>query len=530
VFYRVPVSSACLYVPEISIDAYRLADIWKDFNCIEAIDGALNVTFDSQGGSDVSSQYVLQGGDVGKPADPTKSGYVFGGWYKEAACNNSWNFGTDIVISDTTLYAKWMRTVRFDSQGYYAVDSQLVVEGNKVTAPDAPTRTAYIFDGWYNWGDNNPWDFETDVVTSNTTLYAEWIPIRTVTFNSQGGSVVNSQSVGEGYKVTLPDTPVRTGYFFVGWYKDAVYTVTWNFNTDIVTSDTTLYAKWTPIRTVRFNSQGGSAVSSQSIVEGNKIPVTTDPTRPSYHFDGWYKDVTFTDLWDFEADVVMSDTTLYAKWTRIYTITFDSQGGSDVDSQLVVQGKKVILPADPILLDSLFGGWFRDAACTVPYNFADTVASNMTLYAKYISQEYVPVTDVPEENAPMLYEPAPESVIPVVMPKKEVMVVAPVSQLTGEFTAGPNPVLKQSGAINFYRQGKQIVSCELRIYDAYGNIVNRVKINDMAIDNQLRRKIGTWDLCDRNGRIVSEGMYLVKGAVKTVDGKREKVSLIISIR
>jgi len=52
----------------------------------------------------------------------------------------------------------------------------------------------------------------------------------------------------------------------------------------------------------------------------------------------------------------------------------------------------------------------------------------------------------------------------------------------------------------------------------------------MPIYNQLRRKVGSWDLCDKNGRIVSEGTYLVKGAVKTVDGKKEKVSLIIAVR
>jgi uncharacterized repeat protein (TIGR02543 family) len=336
--------------------------------------------------------------------------------------------------------------------------------------------------------------------------------------------------VVEGNKVTKTTTPTRTNYFFDGWYKDTTCTDLWDFDTDTVTYNMTLYAKWIPIRTVIFNSQGGSVVSSQSIVEGNKIPVPTDPTRTNYFFSGWYKDIAFTDLWNFETDTVTSDMTLYAKWTPIRTVKFDSQGGSDVDLQLVVQGKKVTLPADPILLDSLFGGWFRDAACTIPYNFADTVASNMTLYAKYISQEYVPVIDIPEENAPVEPEFAPESVIPVVMPKKEVMVIAPVSQLAGEFTAGPNPVSKQSNIVNFYRQGKQVTNCELRIYDAYGNIVNKVKISDMAIDNQLRRKVGSWELYDRNGRIVSEGMYLVKGAVKTVDGKVEKVSLIISVR
>jgi hypothetical protein len=121
-------------------------------------------------------------------------------------------------------------------------------------------------------------------------------------------------------------------------------------------------------------------------------------------------------------------------------------------------------------------------------------------------------------------------VIPQAKPKEEATVIAPVTVLSGEFTAGPNPVAKQSGSVNFYRQGKRVANCELRIYDATGNIVNGVKISDKAIGNQARRKVGEWDLRDVKGRQVSEGTYLVKGVVKTSDGKSEKVSLVIGIR
>ena len=85
-------------------------------------------------------------------------------------------------------------------------------------------------------------------------------------------------------------------------------------------------------------------------------------------------------------------------------------------------------------------------------------------------------------------------------------------------------------AINFYRQGRRVAACELRIYDATGNIVNKVKINDKAIGTQARRQVGTWDLRDAKGRPVSEGTYLVKGVVKTPDGKSEKVSVIVGVR
>jgi len=109
-------------------------------------------------------------------------------------------------------------------------------------------------------------------------------------------------------------------------------------------------------------------------------------------------------------------------------------------------------------------------------------------------------------------------------------VIAPVTVFAGEFTAGPNPLSKESGIVKFYRQGRRAAACELRIYDVTGNIINKVKIRDNVINTQSKRQVGAWDLKDAKGRPVSEGTYLVKGVIKTSDGKSEKVSLILSIR
>ncbi|MDR0332356.1 MAG: InlB B-repeat-containing protein [Dysgonamonadaceae bacterium] len=65
------------------------------------------VTFNSQGGSEVSSQTVEQGGKVTKPTDPTRDGYIFVAWYKETTSTNEWNFDTDVVTNNITLFAKW---------------------------------------------------------------------------------------------------------------------------------------------------------------------------------------------------------------------------------------------------------------------------------------------------------------------------------------------------------------------------------------------------------------------------------------
>lgn len=76
------------------------------------------VTFDSQGGSAVSSATATHGGKVTKPGNPTKSGYTFGGWYKESGCTTAWNFDTDIVGGNITLYAKWTQNSNGGGGGY----------------------------------------------------------------------------------------------------------------------------------------------------------------------------------------------------------------------------------------------------------------------------------------------------------------------------------------------------------------------------------------------------------------------------
>jgi len=118
-----------------------------------------------------------------------------------------------------------------------------------------------------------------------------------------------------------------------------------------------------------------------------------------------------------------------------------------------------------------------------------------------------------------------------VIPHIETAAVVPVNVLTGEFSAGPNPIGKSSSAMNFFRQGKSIKNGTLIIYNISGNVIKKITINDNAITgNSARRQVASWDLTDRRGRLVSEGTYLVKGTVTTSDGKREKVSLVLGVR
>jgi len=119
--------------------------------------------------------------------------------------------------------------------------------------------------------------------------------------------------------------------------------------------------------------------------------------------------------------------------------------------------------------------------------------------------------------------------IPNANSDKAAAAVAPLAPLTAEFTAGPNPANRSSGTVNFFRHGSRVAYTTLSIYDASGNIVKKIRVIDDAVGSQTRRKVGSWNLRDSKGRQVTEGTYLVKGVIKTSDGKKEKVSVVLGV-
>lgn len=139
-----------------------------------------------------------------------------------------------------------------------------------------------------------------------------------------------------------------------------------------------------PIPVVRFDTGEGSEVAPLEVEAGNKITQPADPTREHYIFRGWYSDEACTDAWDFTADTVSADITLYAKWEKLMTVTFNTNGGSTVAALDVESGSKLTAPTAPTKDHAVFQGWFKDEALTTQWNFTgDTVTADITLYAKW---------------------------------------------------------------------------------------------------------------------------------------------------
>ena len=158
----------------------------------------------------------------------------------------------------------------------------------------------------------------------------------TVTFVTDGGTEVPSQTISAGGKIVKPADPKKTAtvsskvveYEFLGWFNGKTE---WNFDTMTVGEDLVLTAKWKLDEneavnnyTVTFITDGGTEVPPQTISEGGKVVKPANPTKTAiisgkvidYEFAGWFSGDT---EWDFETMTISADTVLTAKWKQDYT-------------------------------------------------------------------------------------------------------------------------------------------------------------------------------------------------------------------
>ena len=196
--------------------------------------GAYTVTFQSEGGSEVASQ-IRANTPAGRPADPTKEGYTFIGWYNG---ESEWNFETP-VTEKLTLTAKWQinrYTITFDTAGGSEVAPITQDYGTTITAPANPTKTGYTFAGWDKTSPST-------MPAGDMTITARWqVNQYTITFKPENGgqNIVIKQDYGTA--ITAPANPTKTGYTFAGWDK--------TIPTTMPAGDMTITARWTENRVI----------------------------------------------------------------------------------------------------------------------------------------------------------------------------------------------------------------------------------------------------------------------------------------
>ena len=330
-----------------------LEDDWGDWNAdsrffrvrvaMPGAFGTYTITFDPDGGSAVSPIWAAGGTMLTAPEAPTKTGYTFAGW--------SPPFPVMMPNRKMTLVAQWTPnryTITFDTDGGSAVAPIVADYGSAVTAPDAPTKEGHAFQGW------DP-AFPETMPLGGATLTAQWQPeLYTITFDTVGGTGIRSIYERYGEPVTAPADPTREGYDFAGWSPA--------FPETMPAGGAALVAQWTPKHyTITFDTDGGSAVASITAAYASALTAPAAPTKEGYTFAGWSP--------AFPATMPLGGATLVAQWTpgeQLYTITFDTNGGSAVAPITAAAGAALTAPANPTKDGFVFIGWSPSFPTTMP--------------------------------------------------------------------------------------------------------------------------------------------------------------------
>ena len=219
----------------------------------------------------------------------------------------------------------------------------------------------------------NALDAET---ISHEPYYMSLFTSRTVNFDSNGGSTIESQTVAYG-KTLTPVIPTKSGYTFAGWYLgDTKY----DFAAP-VTENLTLTAKWTVnTYTLTFDTDGGSDIAPITQDYGTAVTAPADPTRTGYTFAGWTPEIP--------PAMPAENMTIKANWTvNQYTLTFDTDGGSAIDPITQDYGTAVTAPADPTRTGYTFAGWTPEIPAAMP-------AEDLTIKAKWTVNTYTITYDL----------------------------------------------------------------------------------------------------------------------------------------
>ena len=385
------------------------------------------ITFETDGGSDVVPITQDYGTEITKPADPTKTGYTFIGWSEAIPAT--------MPAKNMTITAKWninQYTITFDTVGGSTIESITQDYGTAINAPAAPTKTGHTFAGWdktipatmpaesvtitAKWTVNQytitlmvdgaeqitihddygadisqhigainkegysfiGWAKEDGTLFTQTTMPAENLVLHacwginqyTITFDTDGGSTIESITQDYGTAILAPAAPTKKGYTFAGWDKEIPATMP--AAEDVIT----ITAKWTinKYTITFFDTDGGSTIESITQDYGTPITAPAAPTKTGYTFAGWDKTIPAT--------MPAENMNITAQWTvNQYTITFDTDGGTEIAPIIADYGTDIIAPEAPTKEGYVFDGWDKNIPATMP-------AENLYIKAKWKAKTY----------------------------------------------------------------------------------------------------------------------------------------------
>ena len=325
------------------------------------------VTLNTNGGTinngNVTGYTYGVGATLPAADDMTYTGHTFKGWYDNE--NLTGSPVTAIGGAETgnkEYWAKWeinQYTVTVKPENGKADIIITQDYGTPITAPTL-TREGYTFKGWDK-------EIPETMPADNITVKAQWeINQYTIAFDTNGGSEITPITQDYGTKITAPDKPTRKGYTFKGWDKEIPKTMP--------AENITVKAQWeiNPY-TITFDTNGGSEIAPITQDYGTEITAPDNPTRKGYTFKGWDKEIPET--------MPAENITVKAQWEiNQYTITFDTNGGSEIAPITQDYGTEITAPDNPTRKGYTFKGWDKEIPKTMP-------AENITITARWKDTE-----------------------------------------------------------------------------------------------------------------------------------------------
>lgn len=336
-------------VPGGTKAAYAAADGWKHFTEVQTWSFVLNFTVNGHGTMDIDG-VVAANGETKTVRKPNGDGLAPSNW--------TWTVTPDAGYELTSL-----------------------TEEDKTEATDPAVQE--IFVGNAGW--ENP-HTEGTAINHDLDYVATFAPITyTLSYTLNGGTATNPTTYNVETETFTLTNPTRTGYNFAGWKLngegDAMMTVTIAKGS---TGNKAYTATWTPIvYNIVYTLDGGTATNPTTYTIETETFTLTNPTKTGYTFKGWKV--------GGEGDALMTvtiakgstgDKAYTATWQiNQYTLTFNSNGGSEVAAITQNYGTTITPPANPTRTGYTFNGWDPEIPATMP-------AENMTLTAQWTINQY----------------------------------------------------------------------------------------------------------------------------------------------
>ena len=391
-----------------------------------------------------------------------------GGWAHFKSAISMWSgFGSETPVAYNDGSTKYGFTFYVKTNSGYQLASGFKVfyNGKEVTSTVEVLK--------YAWGAYVTVDLGKAIGENPAT--------HTVTFVSNGGTEIAPKEAVSGLKINEPSQPTKDKYLFRGWYEDATFSTKFDFYNTPITSDMTLYAKWEAANSINeiklvgnyqygnvpegtlpsfnprtttdsitidnTNSYWVKRTSTTSLWGGfaGNTPVAYNDGKTDYGYtfrvvanDGYQLDYSNLKIFYNEGEVTSTVEVSKYSWgayvtvnlgkangtPAVYTITFNSNYGTSVESQNVNAGEKLTEPTPaPTKEGFTFDGWYEDSTFSKKFDFNTPITDNMTLYAKWIENKYTLTFDANGGTGSM----------------------TPIADLTGEYTLPENEFTAPDG-------------------------------------------------------------------------------------